>query len=99
MIIILSVTWLLISIGAIYIDDKWYRWKYLFRIFAGFTILSFILTAGAIYNPNLNHMIGGVIEINPTWDMALLIAIAGGICLTGPVSIIHILYKKYKRRG
>lgn len=92
MIIPIAIIWTALSLGAIYYDDKWHRSKMLFIVFASATILGFILIGTSLFDASLSHYIGGVIELNPTWDMTLITAFIIGMCITGPVALAHTLY-------
>ena len=97
MVIIILIIWLALSIWAIYYFDRNYYSKHLFKIHIGACILALMLNAWQVYDPELNHMIV-TIEVNPTWDSALLLAIIEGTCITGPIAGILILREKIKER-
>lgn len=99
MIIILGLIWLMLSIYAIYYVDHYCYWPNLFKVFAACCILAFLFNGWQMYDPTLDKMIV-IIETNPTWELALAISIAEGICLTGPIAGLYILKDKIeKRRG
>ena len=97
MIIIISLIWLLLSIYTIYYTDHYYYWKHLFKVFIITTVLAFIFNVWQVYNPDLNRMLV-TIELNPTWGLALALAFAEGICITGPIAGLHILKEKIQER-
>lgn len=105
MIIIIGLIWLIGSLAAIYITDHNYYWKGMHRLFYILVVIALITNTYAVYNPQLNNMIGGVIETNPSFELALILAAVEAICIVGPIAAIHSLIehihtekesKKYK---
>lgn len=95
--IIIAIIWLILSIYAIYYVDNYYYWDNLFKIFIAMPIIMFLFHAWKIYDPNLNHSIA-TIEINPTWEQAILVSFIEGICITGPIAGLYILKEKIQER-
>lgn len=94
--IIIATIWLIGSLIAIYIADRKYLWEPLLKILTISTILALIYNGYTVYNPNANNLIGGVIEVNETWNLALFIAIIEGIMITGPIALIYDIHMYYK---
>ena len=93
---IIIIIWFISSIAAIHIADRKYLWSPLLKILTISTILSLIYNGYAVYNPDANNIIGGVIEINETWNHALMLAIIEGIMITGPIALIYDIHMYYK---
>lgn len=85
------IIWLAASLLAIYITDHSYYWKGMHKLFYILAIIALITNAYSVYDPRLNHMIGGVIETNPTFELALILSAAEAICIVGPIAAIHSL--------
>ncbi|MBP5596760.1 MAG: hypothetical protein J6Y02_15340 [Pseudobutyrivibrio sp.] len=95
-IIILGI-WFALSMYAVYYYDRHYYSKYFFKISIGMILLALMINAWQVYDPSLNHMIGTV-EINPSWNSALILAFVEGISVMGPIAGILILREKIKER-
>lgn len=89
--------WFILSLYAVYYYDRHYYSKYFFKISIGMILLALMINAWQVYDPSLNHMIGTV-EINPSWDSALILAFIEGTCAMGPIAGILILNRKIKER-
>ena len=87
MVLFIAITWLVLSIIAICIDQ--YRWDGLYKFFIGASILSFFLFGRYIYDPSAPISYAVTIELNDTWSAALLVSFVGGVCITGPFAAIH----------
>lgn len=105
MILIIGIIWIIGSLIAIYITDHNYYWKSMHRLFYILVILALVTNTYIVYNPQLNNIIGGVIETNPTFELALILAATEALCIIGPIAAIHSLIehihqekesKKYK---
>ena len=98
---IIIIIWFISSIAAIHVADRKYLWSPLLKVLTISTILSLIYNGYTVYNPDANNIIGGVIEINETWNHALMLAIIEGIMITGPIALIYdiYMYRKIKRKA
>lgn len=95
--ILVAIIWLVLSIAAIAIDDHIARWNGLSKILMITSLLALIINGWQLFDPTQSTMVG-IIEMNPTWDRALILSILEGICITGPIAAIHALqdYLYYK---
>lgn len=94
------ILWIIASAIIVYIDDKGHRWSGLSKVFLGASLLAFIINGSALYNPDLTHSIA-IIELNPTWTSSIILSLIEGLCITGPISLAHIIYENivYKEEG
>ena len=95
MIYIIGSIWFIASLYTIYYVDHYCYWKHLFKVFFVCCIIAFLYNGVQLYDPTIDHMIV-TIETNPTWNAALILSIAEGTCLTGPIAAIHAIKE---RRG
>lgn len=94
--IIIGIIWFAASIYAIYVADRKYLWDNGSKTIIITSLITLVFNGFSVYNPELNKMVGGVIEINPSWNTALILAIIEGIMITGPIAAIYS-YKTKKR--
>jgi hypothetical protein len=87
MFILIAVIWLILSLVAIHIDQ--YRWDGLYKVLLGSTILALLFNGWTVYDPYAVTGYAVTIELNPTWNEALLLSFAEGACITGPIAAIH----------
>ena len=92
------VLWFIASLILIYIDDRGHRWDGLSKIFFWVAVAATLIWGSQTYNPNLTHSIA-TIEINPSWNTAIIAGIIISICITGPIALIHIIYDNIKYKG
>ena len=68
-------------------------WENLSKVFMVCFAVAFLYNGYQVYDPTMDHMIV-TIETNPTWDFALIISIAEGVCLTGPIAVSYIIKER-----
>jgi hypothetical protein len=97
--ILISIIWIVFSITAIAIDDHIARWNGLYKIFITASIIAMIFNGWQLYDSD-QSIIVGIVELNPSWDRALLLSFLEGICITGPIAAVHALqdYLYYKHK-
>ena len=88
--------WFLISLWVLYKNNKRWYWKHKHKLFISSSFIAFILFGWSIFDPNLSTYIGGIIEINPTWELSILFSLSIGVCITGPFTALYMLYNEIK---
>ena len=85
------------AISAIIIRyvDYFYTWDGLSRKSLIATALAFVINGWMLYDPNKTLM-AVTIDLNPTWQMAMLLSYTEGLMLTVPFTLIHMLKEKHE---
>lgn len=94
--IIVAGIWIIASVFFIQKEQE-VRNPIALKLAVALTIIVSILWTSKIFDPILSHFVGAV-ETNPTFTLAVLIAAAISIAITGPIACIRYLLWKRKNK-
>lgn len=92
--IVIAGIWIIASIFFIQKEQE-VRKPIALKLAVILTILISILWTSKIFDPALSHFIGAT-EMNPTFVLAVLIAAAISVAITGPIACVRYLLWKRK---
>ncbi len=92
--IVIGLIWIILSIAAIYIGEQQYVWENFARYLLIITGILLVFNGYLLYDPRIVN-IAVTIDMNPSFQLALIVSMVEALGIVGPMYGIYS-YRKYR---